>query len=1015
MRQPIATRVPPPPDLLELGSVNDMSEFDDYTITSSPSSRPISNESTLSRHSKRYNTVFSEDEDDAPMALNGGQPNYTSKFSSLIPPSMRSNGYMDPMLSSPSYHVFLAENALITLKHIVKDDGWKKALKHKSGVVVHMKSGLSKEDKTPIFKGQAVIHGFSPQSIFYVVGMRKLWDESYEDGNLVENLNETTSLTYEVGKATATSKPRDLALVEKIECSQDGSIYFACTSVESARIPRVPGRTRATIKARIQQLLQGWILEPVRGPTQATRVTYVIQESTKGWMSGFAKKSLARRPLVIALVNDYLQRKSERMRTQKKGTHLSAANTRQHPSLNASSTLNAHSLHQQMRQHQQPQQLQPQQQQQQQQQQQYLNPYQSGSMRSTNSSIRPASPAESIDSQVTPEPSPTSSQRSILLPTPVNTNLHAKRRITFADHDTTYSAESAAESPISAVSDNNSDVYNTHSKSNGPRSPVKSPTVIPTRHLYPSHRHVTEKAESLKLLKQLASSLDGWTSRGTQAGIETYVRMQQGEPTFLRGDGVVEGGWTAEQLCSVVHCFGARKIWDERFDEGRVVERFSQKDYLVQWRLRSLFPVAECDVAAITSIETDPSQGVVYTATTSVVDSQLPPSPDETVRAETPLYGWAFRPVQDEHGRTHSVRVTLICHMDYKVSLPVKAAKVLGDEMLACVANVRDYMEQYGCPPYIRRVAGKVLAEEFDAISAKYSITYIAKHEPSSAYRSSKKAASWCTDIRFTRAVYPHGLEVKVSPTQGTRIEMASDRRSVRIYTTRSDMEGSKVVVLLAPEQEKPAKKAEKAVLPTAMMTASAVTESASTTSAAAPVADSAVEDISPADAVSGDPGVPTTPVPSSNRAISRQDPPKEPATAAPSVNTAESATDKVTDTTDNATARTKEKTPPPTPLAMPGSNHAFAEPRHSSPHPLHSHAHPLTDSTVPPFSPMAASHVSTNSLQVPKGYMLVPQNYQNNNIIIISDELTFNGQQLAVVFIAMVLCYYAGKFACAC
>lgn len=161
---------------------------------------------------------------------------------------------------------------------------------------------------------------------------------------------------------------------------------------------------------------------------------------------------------------------------------------------------------------------------------------------------------------MTPDPSPTSSQRSILLPAPVNTDVHGKRRITFADHDTTYSAESVAESPISAVSDSHSDLYNTHAKPTSPRSPVKSPTVIPTRHLYPSHRHVTEKAESLKLLKQLTSSLDGWTSKGTCAGVETYVRMKEGEPTFLRGDGVVEGGWTAEQLCSVVHCFGARKI-----------------------------------------------------------------------------------------------------------------------------------------------------------------------------------------------------------------------------------------------------------------------------------------------------------------------------------------------------------------------------------------------------------------------------------------------------------------------
>lgn len=59
------------------------------------------------------------------------------------------------------------------------------------------------------------------------------------------------------------------------------------------------------------------MLEPIRGPTPTTRVTYVIQENMKGWMSGFAKKSLARRPLVIALVNDYLQKKAERIRSTK--------------------------------------------------------------------------------------------------------------------------------------------------------------------------------------------------------------------------------------------------------------------------------------------------------------------------------------------------------------------------------------------------------------------------------------------------------------------------------------------------------------------------------------------------------------------------------------------------------------------------------------------------------------------------------------------------------------------------
>ena len=150
-----------------------------------------------------YNAIFSDDEDDQPQ-----QPSrwLQNSLTETILSSANTPGYIDPVLSSSTYHIHQADNALQTLKHIVQEDGWKKALKHKSGVIVHMKNGIHKGDKTPIFKGEAIIQGFSPQAIFYVIGMRKLWDEQYEDGNLVENLNDTTSLTYEIMKPTATSK-----------------------------------------------------------------------------------------------------------------------------------------------------------------------------------------------------------------------------------------------------------------------------------------------------------------------------------------------------------------------------------------------------------------------------------------------------------------------------------------------------------------------------------------------------------------------------------------------------------------------------------------------------------------------------------------------------------------------------------------------------------------------------------------------------------------------------------------
>jgi hypothetical protein len=110
-------------------------------------------------------------------------------------------------------------------------------------------------------------------------------------------------------------------LVEKIECTAGGVILFACTSVETPKIPPIHGKTRAEIK------LQGWILEPLQSSPPSTKVTYVIQENMKGWVPGFAKKSLARRPLVIANIDTYLQKKAERLRAQNRMAQQSSANT----------------------------------------------------------------------------------------------------------------------------------------------------------------------------------------------------------------------------------------------------------------------------------------------------------------------------------------------------------------------------------------------------------------------------------------------------------------------------------------------------------------------------------------------------------------------------------------------------------------------------------------------------------------------------------------------------------------
>jgi hypothetical protein len=245
----------------------------------------------------------------------------------------------------------------------------------------------------------------------------------------------------------------------------------------------------------INKQLQGWVLEPLHGgPQPATKVVFVVQESMKGWVPGFAKKTLARRPLVIAKVAEYLERKTERMRSQQQ---------QQQPLKSLSS---GHSRRPSVMNNSQPQQ------------QQFFN---------TNHRIlQPEPKTQSI--MVAPPPPP--------LP---------KKHISFADRDITYTAKE--------------EVTN--------KKPNKG-------HLYPSHRHPIQKVESLQLLKKLTFSHDNWKQTKTlddgskQFVLNTPIYSNDEEDQvdkktpipFLRTDGVIEGGWTAEQLCSVIHCYGARKL-----------------------------------------------------------------------------------------------------------------------------------------------------------------------------------------------------------------------------------------------------------------------------------------------------------------------------------------------------------------------------------------------------------------------------------------------------------------------
>ncbi|KAI8048983.1 hypothetical protein BDF22DRAFT_239571 [Syncephalis plumigaleata] len=85
------------------------------------------------------------------------------------------------------------EEAVQQLKQLLNSPGWKSETKHRSGVQIWTKR--VEGDKMPIYRGDKTIEGFSPAEVMAVARHKKLWDEWYDRGNLVENLDDSTSLT----------------------------------------------------------------------------------------------------------------------------------------------------------------------------------------------------------------------------------------------------------------------------------------------------------------------------------------------------------------------------------------------------------------------------------------------------------------------------------------------------------------------------------------------------------------------------------------------------------------------------------------------------------------------------------------------------------------------------------------------------------------------------------------------------------------------------------------------------
>ncbi|KAF9133947.1 hypothetical protein BGX30_012099 [Mortierella sp. GBA39] len=306
------------------------------------------------------------------------------------------------------------------------------------------------------------------------------------------------------------------------------------------------------------------------------------------------------------------------------------------------------------------------------------------------------------------------------------------------------------------------------------------------------HRHSETARKALAMFKVLASSPeDRWKAISSDGTFKSYSRVISGAGLpMLRAEGVISGGWTVEQINSVIESSGCRQIWDERFDNLSIAETFNSNEYLFHVALRGIGSLTGRDLAGVTIVDRDPQTAVLCNVSTSVLDSTIPEDPGR-IRALLELSGWSLRPTFDGQGNTVSVNVTFVIQIDIRGMLPTSVVKSLTASMMTAVSRLNQFINKSGYPPYASHISGTRLLDTFEPKTGFYELCY--------------KAAPGWTEVRVGRKVYKDGYDFFIKPDDPTvRVELAPDFGGVRIWTTL-DHEGQSIIAQVTRKGHNPA------------------------------------------------------------------------------------------------------------------------------------------------------------------------------------------------------------------
>ncbi|KAJ3235279.1 hypothetical protein HDU78_005277 [Chytriomyces hyalinus] len=168
-------------------------------------------------------------------------------------------------------------------------------------------------------------------------------------------------------------------------------------------------------------------------------------------------------------------------------------------------------------------------------------------------------------------------------------------------------------------------------------------------------------------------------------------------PTF-RGDGAIQNV-TVQEVASVLRGFGARKLWDPRFEQGKLLDTLSDTANLVLSSQRGNLLVRSRDFLTANVYQLSNTADEAFIVSTSVVDKLAPPEGfwGNYTRADAKAIGWVLK----QNGP--DVNMTYIVEVDAKGTIPTSLIKIIQVQAPLCIKHVAETISKNGALPYIVR------------------------------------------------------------------------------------------------------------------------------------------------------------------------------------------------------------------------------------------------------------------------------------------------------------------------